>query len=781
VSAGSDRTVPGRARATLTALASDAEGDAVTFQWNQLSGPPVALLQADTDAASFLAPDVKTDVALLFAITATANGLSASDEVELTVTADRPPRVAAGSDQAVPGRTPVTLTAVGSDADGDVVSFLWTQLSGVPVALSDADTAAVSFVAPDVKSDVTLVLSVTATANGLSATDEVELQVAADRPPSVVAGADQAVPGRSNVTLSALAGDPDGDPVALQWRQVSGPPVVLGGADTMTVTFTTPDVKSPTDIALLVTATANGLSTTDEVVLTVAADGPPSVTTSPTRTVASRATLALLAQASDPDGDVVTFRWEQRSGPPVTIVDAETAGPSFIAPSVVAPTLLRLEVTAAANGLTAHAEVEVSVEAEATPVADAGPDLTVPGRTAVVLRGAGSVPDGSAVTWAWTQIAGPAVMLAGAATAAPSFDAPDVKQPAVLTFQLEVSAHGQTARDTVDVLVLADAAPVVSTGPDQDVASGTRITMEATGSDPEGDVLAYAWSQLSGPPVTLTVRQNGAAFEVPQDLGGALLAEWTFQVIASANGLSSAPAVQRVRAHQVNRMPVVTGPQEVTIDERTMLQLDASAIDADGEALAWSWQQIGGPPVTLSGEATSSVTFLVPEVTSDLIIALRVTARDASGAAGQADVRVNVRHVNRAPTAVIAGPADVASGAVLVLNGASSSDPDGDALTWRWAPDSGPAVTIPDPSNPALVLSAPTVAVDTEWSVTLTVTDPSGATGTARQTVVLRAAPAAPSEGGCGCSAGGTDLSLVSLVMLAAIRRARPRRRPSAR
>lgn len=51
----------------------------------------------------------------------------------------------------------------------------------------------------------------------------------------------------------------------------------------------------------------------------------------------------------------------------------------------------------------------------------------------------------------------------------------------------------------------ANQAPTANAGDDQTVASGATVQLDGTGStDPETDTLTYAWSQLSGPAVTLS-------------------------------------------------------------------------------------------------------------------------------------------------------------------------------------------------------------------------------------------------------------------------------------
>ncbi len=84
--AGSDQQVMSAAAVTLRGRATDADSNALTYRWIQLSGPTVTLNNAMTDTASFTAPVVTSDTELQFELTVTDNtNLSSKDGVRVLV------------------------------------------------------------------------------------------------------------------------------------------------------------------------------------------------------------------------------------------------------------------------------------------------------------------------------------------------------------------------------------------------------------------------------------------------------------------------------------------------------------------------------------------------------------------------------------------------------------------------------------------------------------------------------------------------------------------------
>lgn len=89
------------------------------------------------------------------------------------------------------------------------------------------------------------------------------------------------------------------------------------------------------------------------------------------------------------------------------------------------------------------------------PIASAGPDRTVQGGTDVILDASATTdPNGDAITFLWSQTAGPAVTLFNAGTAHASFRAPEVRGREIqLTFRVQASDAFASTTDSVTITV----------------------------------------------------------------------------------------------------------------------------------------------------------------------------------------------------------------------------------------------------------------------------------------------------------------------------------------
>jgi hypothetical protein len=309
----------------------------------------------------------------------TSSDSATSGSTKLTVTKppNQPPTANAGGDQSVNEGDTVTLDGSGTDSDGTIESYSWTQTAGTQVTLNDANSKTPTFTAPDVPADGdTLTFELKVTDNdGATATDSVDVKVGnivVNQPPTANAGGDQSVNEGDTVTLDGSASsDPDSDTLTYAWTQTSGTAATLSDASNVKPTFTAPDVPADGDTLTfeLKVDDGNGHTATDSVdvkVGNIVVNQPPvaSLTANPS-TIEEGATSALDASASTDDVGIVQYAFEQVGGTTGTItVDSNDPSKAiFQAPSVSADETATIKVTVKdAEDAISSATVDIAVK-----------------------------------------------------------------------------------------------------------------------------------------------------------------------------------------------------------------------------------------------------------------------------------------------------------------------------------------------------------------------------------------------------------------------------------
>ncbi|MET0165776.1 MAG: PxKF domain-containing protein, partial [Vicinamibacterales bacterium] len=219
---------------------SDPDGDLLTYEWTQTTGPTVSLTNAGTKTATFVAPDIAypDGVSLTFRLKVSDGALDSTTDKTVTIKWVNDPPVAqlTCSEFVDEGQTATLDGTTSTDADNGIVAWDWNQLLGPPDAgISALATPFVTFVAPKLGYQETgeLPFRLTATdAGGLKSSAECTVWVNDVTPPSITGAADKTVEATSVagalVTYAVSAYDAvDGD-VAAPCSPASGSTFTLG-------------------------------------------------------------------------------------------------------------------------------------------------------------------------------------------------------------------------------------------------------------------------------------------------------------------------------------------------------------------------------------------------------------------------------------------------------------------------------------------------------------------------------------------------------------------------
>ena len=647
-SAGSDQTMVGNATVTLNGSGSDSDGTVASYAWSHVSGPNGTFTNPNTAAPNFTAPDPALLVqTITLRLTVTDNlGATVTDDVVITVEANNPPIANAGADQNVTGGDAVTLNGSGSsDPENGTLTYAWTHISGAPVTLTGENTATPGFTAPataEIEIPVGFRLTVTDSL-GITAIDDVTVNVAANVGPTASAGPDQNVRGGETVTLSGSGTDSDGT-ISYAWVETSSVGITLMGSNTATPSFTAPSATSATQIITLqLTVTDNlGATASDDMTVTVGAF--PIANAGPDQTVSGGTTVTLSGSGTDADGTIASYAWVETSSVGITLTNANTATPNFTAPTAASTTqviTLRLTVTDNDNNT---ASDDVTITVGAFPIANAGPDQSVSGGTTVTLSGSGTDADGTIASYTWIETSSVGITLTNANTATPSFTAPATSNTAqTITLRLTITDNdGNTATDDVTISVAVNVAPTANAGPDQSVGGGTTVTLSGSGTDADGTIASYAWVETSSVGITLTGANTATpSFTAPTAQNAAQTI--TLRLTVTDNlGITATDALAINIVANVT--PTANAGLDQTVASLAEVSLDGSgSSDPDGDILSYTWLQLSGTEVTLAGDHTATPSFTAPNLNTHENLTFQLTVTDPLGLSASDNVTISVQ------------------------------------------------------------------------------------------------------------------------------------------
>lgn len=262
--------------------------------------------------------------------------------------------------------------------------------------------------------------------------------------------------------------------------------------------------------------------------------------------------------------------------------------------------------------------------------------------------------------------------------------------------------------------------PVAHAGPDQGgLFLGASVVLDGAGSaDEDGDPLTYRWRFTARPQGSGAVLRNAStpAPSFTADRRG----NYVVELVVNDGFEASAPDTVTVQV--VNRAPVAAAGPDQSLRPRVLVTLNGSgSSDADGDTLRYAWSlasQPSGSTAALSSLTVVSPSF-TPDKAGDYVVQLIVNDSFTNSPADT----VTIHAVNAAPVANAGPDQSRRVSQTVTLDGSSSSDADGDPLTFAWTFISRPSGSQAALGNAAIAGPSFVIDVSGDYVLRLTVSD----------------------------------------------------------
>ncbi|MFH0888606.1 MAG: M6 family metalloprotease domain-containing protein [Planctomycetota bacterium] len=257
-----NKSVGENALLTFTLSASDPDGDTISYS---MAGTPTGSTLNSTTGAFSWTPNYFQSGVYAMTFTATANSLSDSEPINITVNnVDRPPALTSPGNKSIDENQVLTFTLSATDPDGDTISY---SMAGTPTGSTLNSLTGVFSWTPNYFQSGVYPVTFTATANSLSDSKSITITVNnIDRSPALTSPGNKSIDENQVLTFTLSATDPDGDTISYS---MAGTPTGTTLNSATGIFNWTPDYTQIGIYSITFTATSNVLSDSKTITVTV--------------------------------------------------------------------------------------------------------------------------------------------------------------------------------------------------------------------------------------------------------------------------------------------------------------------------------------------------------------------------------------------------------------------------------------------------------------------------------------------------------------------------------
>lgn len=529
------------------------------------------------------------------------------------------------------------------------------------------------------------------------------------------------------IDLSLYTSDPDGDP--LSYTVFNSPSGSALSANTFTWTPSSADIGDHTLTFTADDGKQDG-SFSRTITITVAAPNhPPTFANIDNPTITEGQQLSLTLNATDPDGDTLTYSTSNNPSGSSLSGATFTWTPSTTQAGSYTPTFTASD----GKGGTASQTMTITVtNLNQAPTLSSITSIVGTEGNPLTIALSGSDPDGDALNYSMNNSPSGSSLSGNTFSWTPSSGQAGSYSVTFTT----TDPSGATASQTATITVQTATAPAVNNAPslsstgEKSVTEGSALSFILSGSDPDGDILTY--SMINGPSGSSL---SGNTFSWTPSSGQVGSYPFTFTATDPSGATASQTTtitVQVATAPAVNNAPSLAGISGTYVIEGNPVRFELNSFDPDGDILTYSMSNDPSGS-TLSGNIFS----WTPSSGQAGRYSITFTATDPSGATASQTTIIRVvspPEPNSAPHIRETPNTTIRVGQQLALD-FIASDSDLDPLTYSISD-----VLEGSTFNSGRLTWTPKASHIGSYSITVTASDRRGGTSSTTTTITVKEA-----------------------------------------